>query len=189
VIRGITGYGAGNGPFSIHDGFRDTAWWTGFLPGSDRIILDTPPYCVNGAPNDSPIATITDPLGGGRDMAEAGLEFLWVVVEYELERVRGGHNDCELYLTVVNGTHHYAETAACCRTRAHGPKPPKLARSSFALASMDTTSDWFFSMRKIGPALDGVMHSPLWSYQFGLQTGFMPIDLRDSVGVCRSSAS
>ncbi|KAJ7889851.1 hypothetical protein B0H14DRAFT_3429331 [Mycena olivaceomarginata] len=31
----------------------------------------------------------------------------------------------------------------------------------------------------------GLTRSPLWSYQFGLQTGFMPIDPRDSVGVVK----
>ncbi|KAJ7843411.1 hypothetical protein B0H14DRAFT_3868571 [Mycena olivaceomarginata] len=35
----------GSGPFiSIHDGFQAPASWAGFLPGSDRIILDTHPY-------------------------------------------------------------------------------------------------------------------------------------------------
>ncbi|KAF8143848.1 hypothetical protein K438DRAFT_594904 [Mycena galopus ATCC 62051] len=53
----------------------------------------------------------------------------------------------------------------------------------FALASVDTTRDWFFSSLipliddgvQIGPAPDDVMRSPLWSYQFGLQSSFMPI--------------
>ncbi|KAJ7302471.1 hypothetical protein DFH08DRAFT_73845 [Mycena albidolilacea] len=78
------------------------------------------------------------------------------------------------------------ETARCSRTRAHGPTPRKPARINFTLPSMDTTRDWFLSMRKIGPGLDDVVCSPLWSYQFELQTGFMPIDPRDSVGVCGS---
>ncbi|KAJ7793236.1 hypothetical protein B0H14DRAFT_3498303 [Mycena olivaceomarginata] len=39
---------------------------------------------------------------------------------------------------------------------------------------------------QISPVLGGVTHSPLWLYQFGLlQTGFMPIDPRDSVGVVK----
>ncbi|KAJ7227532.1 hypothetical protein C8J57DRAFT_1730890, partial [Mycena rebaudengoi] len=51
---------------SIHAGFQGTAWWTGFPPGSDRIILHTHPYfAFDGAPNDSPIATSTDPLEAG----------------------------------------------------------------------------------------------------------------------------
>lgn len=42
MIRGITGLGAGNGPFiSIHDGFVGLDSWAGFLPGSDRINIDT----------------------------------------------------------------------------------------------------------------------------------------------------
>ncbi|KAJ7351375.1 hypothetical protein DFH08DRAFT_957693 [Mycena albidolilacea] len=53
----------------------------------------------------------------------------------------------------------------------------------FAFAPMDTTRDWFFLV-KIGPAQDGRMPSPLWSYQFGPQTGFMPTDPRHSVGIC-----
>ncbi|KAJ7448821.1 hypothetical protein B0H11DRAFT_2332812 [Mycena galericulata] len=63
MIRSITGYGAGNGPFiSIHDGFLNVAAWAGFLPGSDRIILDTHPYfAFDQQPNDAPIATSTDP--------------------------------------------------------------------------------------------------------------------------------
>jgi hypothetical protein len=36
---------------------------------------------------------------------------------------------------------------------------------------------------QIGPVLYDVIRSALWSYQLGLQTGFMPIDLYDSVGV------
>ncbi|KAJ7801593.1 hypothetical protein B0H14DRAFT_3885000 [Mycena olivaceomarginata] len=67
----------------------------------------------------------------------------------------------------------------------------------FALAPMDMACDWLFSMRKvrssplmdddvqIGPVLDDVTRSALWSYQLGLQTGFMPIGLHDSLGVPR----
>ncbi|KAJ7351381.1 hypothetical protein DFH08DRAFT_1078414 [Mycena albidolilacea] len=53
-----------------------------------------------------------------------------------------------------------------------------------ALAPMDTMRDWFFFMKKIGPALDGSMPSALLSYQFGLQTGFMPTNPRHSIGIC-----
>ncbi|KAF8171547.1 glycoside hydrolase superfamily [Mycena galopus ATCC 62051] len=116
MIRGITGYGADNGPFiGIDDGFRGTAWWTGFLPGSaNRIILDTDPYFA-------------------QDMAEAGVHLAGTLVEYEVcsrfclfggEKWQGrmcrsafrvtlaayfsnGYNDYELYLTGVNGTQHY----------------------------------------------------------------------------------
>jgi glucan 1,3-beta-glucosidase len=57
MIRGITGYGAGNGPYiAIHDGFAGLPTWAGFLPGSDRIILDTHPYfAFDGTPSTAPI--------------------------------------------------------------------------------------------------------------------------------------
>jgi hypothetical protein len=35
-----------------------------------------------------------------------------------------------------------------------------------------------------GPAADGVVHSPIWSYSLGLENGFMPTDPRDSHSVC-----
>lgn len=59
MVRGITGLGEGNGPYiAIHDGFDGLSRWAGFLPGSDRIILDTHPYfAFDGQPNDAPIAT------------------------------------------------------------------------------------------------------------------------------------
>jgi hypothetical protein len=65
MIRGITGIG--KGPYiSIHDGFNTVASWAGFLPGSDRIILDTHPYfAFSGGANTQPIATGTDPDKAG----------------------------------------------------------------------------------------------------------------------------
>jgi hypothetical protein len=38
MIRGITGFGAGNGPMiAIHEGFVGIAKWEGFLSGADRL--------------------------------------------------------------------------------------------------------------------------------------------------------
>lgn len=38
MIRGITGFGAGNGPMiAIHEGFIGIAEWDGFLSGADRL--------------------------------------------------------------------------------------------------------------------------------------------------------
>ncbi|KAJ7795005.1 hypothetical protein B0H14DRAFT_3496462 [Mycena olivaceomarginata] len=75
MMRGITGYGAGNGPFiSIHDGFQGTPWWTGSRPPPPpQLGPYHPPHAPRG------------PLGG---RAEAGVQLAGVVVEYE-ERVRG----------------------------------------------------------------------------------------------------
>lgn len=59
IIRSITGYGAGNGPYiAIHDGFTGLDLWADFLPGSDRIALDTHPYfAFSGQTNNAPITT------------------------------------------------------------------------------------------------------------------------------------
>lgn len=38
LIRGITGYGKGNGPIiALHEGFKGVAAWDGFLAGADRV--------------------------------------------------------------------------------------------------------------------------------------------------------
>ncbi|KAJ6549603.1 hypothetical protein DFH09DRAFT_926049, partial [Mycena vulgaris] len=54
----------------------------------------------------------------------------------------------------------------------------------FALASMDAMQDWFFWTWKIGKAADGVVRSPLWSYQLGLENGWMLTDPRVAAGKC-----
>jgi glucan 1,3-beta-glucosidase len=66
MIRNITGFGEGNGPFiAIHDGF-DIGGWDNFLPGSDRIALDTHPYfAFQNSPATDPIATGTGANAGG----------------------------------------------------------------------------------------------------------------------------
>lgn len=73
MIRSITGYGEGNGPYiSIHDGFSGLSSWAGFLPGSDRIVLDTHPYfAFDGSSSTSPIDTGTGNNAGGVWPAQA----------------------------------------------------------------------------------------------------------------------
>lgn len=68
MIRNITGYGEGNGPYmTIHDGFLGLAEWAGFLEGSDRIMIDTHPYfAFDGQTNTEPIATGVGLLAGGQ---------------------------------------------------------------------------------------------------------------------------
>ncbi|KAJ7244552.1 glycoside hydrolase superfamily [Mycena rebaudengoi] len=108
MIRGIAGYGAG------------TTSWVGFLLGSNRIILHTQPYfAFDGAPNDSPIATSTDPLEAGGIWPKQACSSWEPSLNTRCpERVgsdsRGefsnGYNDCGLYFTGVNGTQHYGES-------------------------------------------------------------------------------
>ncbi|KAJ7351362.1 hypothetical protein DFH08DRAFT_992784 [Mycena albidolilacea] len=130
----------------------------GLPPGSDRIIFDTHPYfAFDGAPNGSPIATSTDPFEAG-GIWPPKRRLLSITRREQMERA---------------------------------------SVKQFALVPMDKTRDCFLMKKvrlfsiplmdddvQIGPALDGGIPSPLWSYQFGLQTGFMPTDPRHSVGIC-----
>jgi hypothetical protein len=65
MMRNITGYGEGNGPYiAIHDGFIGVSTWADFLPGSDRIVLDTHPYfAFDGQPNTAPVDVLGEPGG------------------------------------------------------------------------------------------------------------------------------
>ncbi|KAJ7619913.1 hypothetical protein DFH06DRAFT_937488, partial [Mycena polygramma] len=116
MTRGITGLGEGNGPFiSIHDGFDGTASWAVFLPGSDRIILDTRQYSLNipslpNAPLCVPLLPLTSPFlfwDGKFPFWTPRLTFLFldssrmafgVTVAGEFSN---GYEDCGLFLTGV----------------------------------------------------------------------------------------
>lgn len=82
MVRGITGIGEGNGECALclrlsrrslalnsgpwitfHDGFTGTpvrnvsaGGWLGFLPGMDRVALDTHPYLCFAEPNNDGIS-------------------------------------------------------------------------------------------------------------------------------------
>lgn len=60
----------------------------------------------------------------------------------------------------------------------------------FALTSMDALQNWFFWTWKIGPsAVDNSPRSPFWSYQLGLENGWMPPDPRAANGACGAPAT
>lgn len=63
-MRNIGGIGQGNGPFiTYHDGFTKPravsiaqGGWNGFLPGADRVGIDTHPYLCFDTPNNDGLA-------------------------------------------------------------------------------------------------------------------------------------
>ena len=57
MIREITGFGEGKGPWiAIGDGIGGLTVWAGLLPNADRLALDTHPYfAFGGNPNTEPI--------------------------------------------------------------------------------------------------------------------------------------
>ncbi|KAK7053529.1 glycoside hydrolase family 5 protein [Favolaschia claudopus] len=194
VIRNITGYG--NGPYiSLHDGFGGISSWGGFLPGADRLVLDTHPYfSFGGGPNSDPIATGMDPDdAGGIWPAQAcnawgssingSRNNFGVTVAGEFSN---GYNDCGLYLTGVNGSQSFGGDCKFWEDSSRWNAETKLGVMQFAVASMDALGDYFFWTWKIGKAADGIVRSPLWSYQLGLENGWMPRDPRTAIGKCAS---
>ncbi|KAF7367193.1 Glycoside hydrolase family 5 protein [Mycena sanguinolenta] len=193
MIRGITGYGEGNGPFiSIHDGFDPLTTWADFLPGSDRINLDTHPYfAFSPNPSHEPIATGEDPDSAGGQWPglacnswgsslNTSREQFGVTVAGEFSN---GLNDCGLYLNGVNGSYAYGDCTLWLDSSTWNASVIA-GVNAFALASMDALGDWFFWTWKIGAAANGVVSSPLWSYQLGLEGGWIPTDPREAVGKC-----
>ena len=198
MIRNITGYGEGHGPYiAIHDGFVGTANWTGFLQGSDRIVLDTHPYfAFDGQPNDAPLATgdgSVGPNAGGTwpttacnawaaGMNESQVGF-GVTIAGEFSN---GFNECGLFLvgfgvdaTVTGECELFVNYQSWNQTM-------KAGFMEYTLASMDALQNYFFWTWKIGPSQSGAIESPQWSYQLGLEQGWIPKDPRTAVGTCDS---
>ncbi|THH27838.1 hypothetical protein EUX98_g6353 [Antrodiella citrinella] len=196
MIRSITGVGAGKGPYiAMHDGFQGPAAWAGFLPGSDRIILDTHPYfAFDGQPNDEPTNTPAsgDPSGFGgpwplqacnswgaslnTSRSQFGVTFAG--------EFSNGINDCGLYINGITNGHSSTANCTFWSDASQWDDDTKQGLLNFALASMDALGDWFFWTWKIGNSTAGIVEAPLWSYSLGLANGWMPTDPRQSVGKC-----
>lgn len=194
MIRGITGLGEGHGPFiSIHDGFIGVDSWADFLPGSDRIMLDTHPYfAFDGGSNDSPIATGTGTDAGGVWPSQAcnawgpsmniSREDFGVTIAGEFSC---GYNDCGLYVEGVNGTTTYGGDCSFWQDSSSWNETVKAGLMAFALASMDANQNWFFWTWQIGnSSASNRVESPLWSYKLGLENGWIPTDPRTATGTC-----
>lgn len=194
MIRNITGYGEGNGPYiSIHDGFLGLEAWAGFLQGSDRVMIDTHPYfAFDGEPNDAPIATGTGLQAGGTwpqlacntfgpPINQSQVAFgVTIAGEFSV-----GYNDCGLYLTGVGNTDSYGQSCALFLDASQWNDTMKAGLQEFALASMDALQNWFFWTWKIGnSSTTNTVQSPLWSYKLGFERGWIPQDPRTAVGTC-----
>ncbi|KZP22688.1 glycoside hydrolase family 5 protein [Athelia psychrophila] len=187
MMRNITGVGAGKGPYmSVHDGFQGVATWAGFMPGSDRVILDSHPYTAFYGSSEATIASGTNPASAGGTWPKtactkwgngfnASRSSFGVTIAGEMS---AGFNDCGLFLPGDSGNWSSATKAGVMQ---------------FTLASMDALQDYFFWTWKeaianygrwaqIGNSTAGIVESPLWSYQLGLQEGWIPTDPRTATG-------
>jgi len=192
MIRGITGYGEGNGPYiAIHDGFQSLASWAGFLQGSDRIILDTHPYFSFGGIDTSPIA-VNDAQGnpGGKwptqacnawgPTTNASQSAFGVTISGEWA---ASPNSCGYFLAGVGPESPNPDCPAYDNYQAYNDSM-KAGILNYVTASMDATGDWFFWTWKVGENGAGVIGAPSWSYQLGLREGWIPKDPRTAVGKC-----
>ncbi|KAF7352577.1 Glycoside hydrolase family 5 protein [Mycena venus] len=211
MIRGITGYGEGNGPYiAIHDGFQSLDSWANFLQGSDRIILDTHPYFSFGGIDTSPIA-VNDANGnpGGKWPAQACNAWGPSINARQVHMTRqrkenlnstlqtsetafgvtisgewaASPNDCGYFLRGVGAESTNPQCPIYDNYQDYNDTM-KAGILNYVEASMDATRDWFFWTWKIGPNTTGVIGAPSWSYQLGLREGWIPRDPRTAVGKC-----
>jgi len=198
IVRLASGLGEGNGPYVLyHDGFFGLAQWVGFLSNSDRTALDTHPYvCFEGQSATPYSGRLTVPCDswGAAQNASLGAFGLTTAGEWS-----NAINDCGLWVNGVNlGTRYegtydgYPAIGSCTPWVDYQNWDADFKQSveQWALASMSALQNYFFWTWKIGnSSVSGVVESPQWSYQLGLQNGWMPTDPRKADGVCNPTAT
>ncbi|KAK4689910.1 glucan 1,3-beta-glucosidase, partial [Tremellales sp. Uapishka_1] len=185
LVRGITGYGTGNGPILLlHEGFKGIAAWDGFLSGADRIALDQHPYLAFGTQNTNPwpvqITSVCE-WGGGTNDTQSSFGL-----------VMGGEwsnaiNDCGLWLNGVGSTPGFESIASCTPYDEwfNWNDTMKAYVMEYSEATMDSLQNWFFWTWRIGNSTTlGYASSPFWHYQLGLEQGWIPKDPRVAGGYC-----
>ncbi|KAF9783809.1 glycoside hydrolase [Thelephora terrestris] len=194
VMRAITGTGEGKGAFiTLSDGIGGLGIWAGTLPNVDRVALDTHPYfAFGGQANTAPI-NVAAPDGqmGGTWPALACTSWLGSTATSQTAfgvtisgEYSNGINDCGFFL---EGTGPYTPANPDCafwNDWQDWDQNTKAGLLNFGLASMDALGNPFFWTWKIGPMANGSIGAPLWSYQLGLQNGWISPDPRKSQGKC-----
>lgn len=187
MIRGITGYGAGNGPIiALHEGFLGIAAWSGFLSGADRVALDQHPYLAFGTANTNPWSwqqSTACSWGGGTNDSQSSFGLI-MGGEWSL-----AINDCGKWLDGVGGVSNYGKLASCDQWDLwmDYSDETKADMMGYAQANMDALQNWFFWTWKIGNSTElGYSTSPFWHYKLGWQNGWIPKDPRVAGGYCNS---
>ncbi|KAF9260276.1 glycoside hydrolase [Marasmius fiardii PR-910] len=194
IVREVGGTGTGNGPWiSIHECMIGKDQWSSFLPNADRLSLDSHPYMAFG------------------DQSRTGWELRIPAVcqwgkEFNSSTDAFGHNnagewsfginDCGLFLNGVEDGIRYEGTYQGSESKRVGScdewtdwerynATTKAELRKFAMASIDALQNYFFWTWKIGPSLtSGKVETPAWSYQLGLENGWIPTDPREALGSC-----
>ena len=83
---------------SYHDGFLSRAQWAGFMPGADRISLDSHPYLCFSTQSSAPLSSfINTPCSAWADSVNTSMTAFGLSAAGEFSNAV---NDCGLY---VNG--------------------------------------------------------------------------------------
>ncbi|KAF9045268.1 glycoside hydrolase family 5 protein [Panaeolus papilionaceus] len=192
MIRSITGYGDGNGPYiAIGDGFRPLADWGGHLAGADRMILDKHPYFAFEDGLTMPIAVVGDDgiMGGPWPrMACAAWSAALNISKRAFGVTINGEmsaapNDCGLFMRAV-GVDSFNPQCGEYNAWETYNATMKEGLMNFVSATFDALGDWWFWTWKIGPSSAGRVETPLWSYSLGLEHGWIPKDPRTIRGFC-----
>ncbi|KAJ7837018.1 glycoside hydrolase family 5 protein [Mycena olivaceomarginata] len=199
-VRLASGTGAGNGPYvSFHDGFLGPDQWKGYFPNADRASLDMHPYlCFSGQSADPITARATQPCGAWGSLFNNTMSNFGFIVAGEFSNAV---TDCGTYVNGVGQGTRYEGTYTLdgshpnlgnCDTDwldyENWDSATKKAYLTFAKSSMDALQNWFFWTWKIGNSTAGKIEAPHWSYQLGLQEGWMPTDPRAAIGQCGNTS-
>ena len=200
TVREASGLGEGKGPvISYHEGFQGLDHYTGFLTNADRIALDWHPYICFGSQSSNTISSYaTTPCTTWGQPVNDSMTNFGMTTAGEFSNAV---TDCGLFLNNVGeGTRYEGTYSSGGPWPSQGSCTPwtdwqswdqttKNGIMQFALASMDALQNWFFWTWKIGPSSQsGQVESPAWSYQLGLQNGWMPTDPRQASGVCGNTS-
>ncbi|TFK22497.1 glycoside hydrolase [Coprinopsis marcescibilis] len=193
IIREITGYGEGNGPYIVvGDGFLVTQEWLGLMPNADRFVMDVHPYLAfdEGPPN---VAPLTEPsedgfLGGTWPRTACAR---WAYINETKRELgvtiagefSGAINDCGLFIREVDRASEHPQCEMYNNWETWSDEV-KWGLESFIMASFDAIGDFFWWTWKVGPSSSGRIEAPFWSYQLGLHQGWIPRDPRESIGKC-----
>lgn len=200
VMRGITGYGEGNGAWIVyHDGFQGLRTWDGFLAGGDRMAMDQHNYLGFSTPsNDSIGYQATKPcsywaMNYNNSMQDFGLSFSgeWSLAVNDcgvfLNNVGNGARFDGTYIAPGSTTPTYQAVGSCSSWNdwPTWDEARKEGLQQVAYAHMDATQNWFFWTWKIGNSIKtGFAPNPMWHMKQGLSEGYFPTDPRNNVGSC-----
>ncbi|KAF9532305.1 exo-beta-1,3-glucanase [Crepidotus variabilis] len=199
IIRQAGGTGEGNGPYvSIHDGFFPRSDWVDIFPNADRMSIDTHPYLAFNEQSASPLSSfVQTPCTSWGNLVNTSMGAFGLTTAGEWSLAV---NDCGLFLNNVGAGTRYEGTYTPGTFPKMGSCTPYTDWQNFdadmksnfkklALSTMDALQNYFFWTWKIGPSLEsGKVETPAWSYQLGLQNGWMPTNPQDAVGACGNTS-